>query len=126
MPFETAFTMDTSSIKFGPGVTWEIGQDMSALGARRVMVVTDPRLASSEPVAIALEALRKEGVDAVTFDQVHVEPTDVSFGQAIPWGLSMPERSRWSGGRRKKRGGWRRRAPCRWPLAPSAAGSPRP
>ena len=25
MPFETAFSMDTSSIKFGPGVTREVG-----------------------------------------------------------------------------------------------------
>ena len=53
MSHETAFTMDTSSIKFGPGVTREVGQDMAALGARRVMVVTDPNLAASEPVASA-------------------------------------------------------------------------
>lgn len=80
---ETAFTLDTSSIKFGPSVTREVGADMAALGARRVMVVTDPRLAPSEPVAIALDALRAEGIDAVLFDQVRVEPTDQSFKEAI-------------------------------------------
>lgn len=31
MAFETAFTMDTSSIKFGPGVTREVGHDMQQL-----------------------------------------------------------------------------------------------
>lgn len=80
---ESAFTMDTSSIKYGPGVTREVGFDMKKLGAKRVMVVTDPRLADSEPVAVALSALRAEGIDAVLYDQVRVEPTDISFLHAI-------------------------------------------
>jgi len=83
MTFETAFTMDSSSIKFGPGVTREVGYDMKQLGSRRVMVVTDPNLANSETVEITLEALRAEGIDAVLFDRVRVEPTDVSFKEAI-------------------------------------------
>ena len=83
MTFETTFTMDTSSIKFGPGVTREVGHDLHQLGARRVMVVTDPNLSASEPVTITLEALRAEGIDTVLFDQVRIEPTDVSFKEAI-------------------------------------------
>jgi hydroxyacid-oxoacid transhydrogenase len=80
---ETAFTMDTSSIKYGPGVTREVGADVRGYGATRVMVVTDPALASSEPVAITREALRAEGVDAVLFDGVRIEPTDASFMEAV-------------------------------------------
>ena len=83
MTYETAFTMDTSSIKFGAGVTREVGADMAALGAKRVMVVTDPNLTDSEAVAVTLEALRAEGIDAVLFDRVRVEPTDTSFKEAI-------------------------------------------
>jgi hydroxyacid-oxoacid transhydrogenase len=83
MPNETIFTLDTSSIKFGPGATREVGEDMRALGAQRVMVVTDPRLAKTEAVAVALDALRASGIDAVLFDQVRVEPTDASFQEAI-------------------------------------------
>jgi hydroxyacid-oxoacid transhydrogenase len=83
MTYETAFTMDTSSIKYGPGVTAEIGSDMRGYGATRVMVVTDPGLAASEPVAVTLEALRAEGIDAVLFDGVRIEPTDISFLDAI-------------------------------------------
>jgi hydroxyacid-oxoacid transhydrogenase len=83
MTFETVFTMDTSSIKFGPGATREIGYDMKQFGAHRVMVVTDPNLAQTEAVAITLAALRAEGIDAVLFDRVRVEPTDVSFKEAI-------------------------------------------
>ncbi len=80
---ETAFTIDTSSIKYGPGVTREVGFDMRQLGAKRALVVTDPRLASSEPVTLVLSALRAEGIDAVLYDQVRVEPTDISFEHAI-------------------------------------------
>jgi len=87
MRFESAFTMETSSIKFGPGVTREVGYDMKQLGGRRVMVVTDPNLAKSEPVNIILNALRSEGIDAVLFDQVRVEPTDVSLKKAIQFAI---------------------------------------
>jgi hydroxyacid-oxoacid transhydrogenase len=80
---ETAFTMDASSIKYGPGVTCEVGYDMRQLGARRVMVLTDPNLADSSPVAVALEALRSEGIDVVLYDRVSIEPTDASFREAI-------------------------------------------
>ena len=76
---ETAFTMDTSSIKFGPGSTREVGFEIARLGAKRVAVVTDPRMAQLQPVAVVLESLRAEGIDAVLFDEVEVEPTDESF-----------------------------------------------
>ena len=80
--YETRFTMDTSSIKFGPGATREVGVDMARLGGRRVMVVTDPRLAGGETVAATLEVLRRERIDSILYDQVRVEPTDTSFTAA--------------------------------------------
>lgn len=83
MPNETIFTLDTPSIKFGAGATREVGYDMAALGAKRVMVVTDPNLSRSEPVITAREALRRAGIDAVLYDQVRVEPSDRSFQHAI-------------------------------------------
>ena len=83
MAAETVFTMDTSGIKYGPGVTREVGYEMRRLGAKRVMVVTDQNLGASEPVAVTLASLRLAGIDAVLFDQARVEPTDHSFKQAI-------------------------------------------
>ena len=83
MALETAFTIDTSSIKYGPGVTREVGHDMRRLGAQRVMVLTDAQLAQGAAVATALAALKAAGIDAVLFDQVRVEPTSSSFLQAI-------------------------------------------
>ncbi len=83
MSTESIFTMDTSSIKYGVGSTAEIGFEMARLGATRVMVVTDANLRDSDPVAITLRALKDEGVDAVLFDRTRVEPTDMSFREAI-------------------------------------------
>ncbi len=81
--FETAFQMDTSGIKVGPGATHEVGADMARLGCARVLVLTDPRLAELEPVAVALEALRGAGIEADLFARVRIEPTDASFAEAI-------------------------------------------
>jgi hydroxyacid-oxoacid transhydrogenase len=80
---ETVFTLDTSSIKVGPGVTREVGYEMRRLGAKRVMVVTDPNLSAREPVAVTMGSLSSSGVDAALFEGARVEPTDGSFKEAI-------------------------------------------
>jgi hydroxyacid-oxoacid transhydrogenase len=83
MQREYAFEMSTSSIRFGAGVTREIGMDLAQLKVRHAMVVTDPNLAKLPPVATVLESLTKEGVKFSLFDQVSVEPTDISMHAAI-------------------------------------------
>lgn len=83
MALETAFTMDTSSIKFGTGVTREVGEDMANLGCKRVLVVTDPNLTDSFPVMTVLESLKTAGIETTLYDRVRVEPTDQSFKDAI-------------------------------------------
>jgi len=80
---ETVLTMSSAQIKYGFGATRELGYDMKEMGAKRVMVVTDERVAEEEPVAVALEALKREGIDAVLFRDVRVEPTDGSLKEAI-------------------------------------------
>ena len=82
-PVEKAFTIDTSSIKFGPGITNETGFELDRLGAQRVMVVTDSQMATSQAVECATESLRRQRIDHTVFDQVSIEPTDDSLKQAI-------------------------------------------
>ncbi len=86
-PTETAFTIDTSSIKFGPGITGEAGYEMARLGAKRVMVVTDPQMAGSEAVRTATESLKRAKIDFTVFDQVSIEPTDSSLKEAIKFAV---------------------------------------
>lgn len=80
---ETAFTMDTSSIKYGPRVTREIGFDMQQYGASRVLLVSDPNVAKLEPVSMVMSALEDVGIEVELFDQVHIEPTDQSMKEAV-------------------------------------------
>jgi hydroxyacid-oxoacid transhydrogenase len=80
---EHAFEMAASSIRFGAGVTREVGMDLADLGVRRAFVVTDAHLAALAPVATVLTALESAGIDGVLYDRVRVEPTDESFQDAI-------------------------------------------
>jgi hydroxyacid-oxoacid transhydrogenase len=83
MEKEYAIELAASRIRFGPGVTREIGKDLADLGARRVLVFTDPYLAKLTPVATVLNALDEQKISHQLFDRVRVEPTDASFQDAI-------------------------------------------
>jgi len=83
MVHEIAFEMAVSSVRFGPGVTREVGMDLSDLGARNVLVLTDPVLRNMPPVVTVLESLEANGIKATLYDRVRVEPTDGSFLDAI-------------------------------------------
>ena len=82
MKMETVLTMSSANIKYGFGATRELGHDMKEMGSRRVMVVTDERVAREEPVAVTLDGLKKEGIDPVLFSNTRVEPTDGSLKDA--------------------------------------------
>lgn len=82
MKYETIFSIDMSSIKYGFGVTGEVGYEMSRFGCSRVMVLSDPKMAFEEPVKVVLNSIKDQGIEAILYDHVKVEPTDVSFQQA--------------------------------------------
>ena len=73
------FAVEAPKIKFGRGSLLEIGDDAKVLGMTRVAVFTDQRVGQMEHVAKVVESLKSQGLDAVVYDQVAVEPTDVSF-----------------------------------------------
>ncbi len=79
---DSAFEMAASSIRFGAGVTREVGMDLKENGIRRVMLLTDPIVARLPPVASVLESLEANGIAATVYDRVRVEPTDESYLEA--------------------------------------------
>src|SRR5260221_4710836 len=83
MAKETAFEMAVSSIRFGAGVTREVGMDLAELGARRILVLTDPVLRKLPPVQTAMDSLESNHLSATLYDRVRVEPSDESFLDAI-------------------------------------------
>lgn len=76
------FSVDASAIKFGPGALREVGDDARALGLKRVALYTDRLLSESSHVAQVRKALQGAGIDVAVYDEVRVEPTDVSFQAA--------------------------------------------
>ena len=87
---ETAFEMAASGVRFGAGVTRELGADLAELGLRRVLVVTDPNVRRLPPVHVAMESLHEQDVNAIVYDRVRVEPTDASFLDAIGFAREHP------------------------------------
>jgi len=82
--------MACSNIRYGPGVTQEVGQDLQNLGAKKVCVMTDPNLAKLAPVQATLESLHKHQVTFDLYDRVRVEPNNESFEDAIRFARSQP------------------------------------
>lgn len=80
---ETVFTYGAPQLKFGPGARHELGFDLARLGARRVLLVTDPGVAATGAPAEIAEALGREGIETVLFDRSRVEPTDASLAEAV-------------------------------------------
>jgi hydroxyacid-oxoacid transhydrogenase len=87
---EVAFEMAGSAVRFGRGVTREVGFDLADLGARRVLLLTDPVLAALPPVHVAIESIRDRGLTCIVYDRVRVEPTDESFHEAIAFAGENP------------------------------------
>jgi hydroxyacid-oxoacid transhydrogenase len=87
---DIAFEMAASSIRFGVGVTREIGMDLADLGVRLVLVLTDPIVAGLPPVQCVVESLEANRVPFALYDRVRVEPTDESFLDAIAFARTRP------------------------------------
>lgn len=90
MTKEMAFNMASSNIRFGPGATREIGMELADMGAKHVLVVTDPNLSGLEPVSTALASLDDQKIRYTLFDQVRIEPTDESLKEAIAFANAHP------------------------------------
>ncbi len=90
MEHDYAFEMAASSLRFGAGAAREVGMDLAEMGIRRVLVLTDERLAASRPVQVVRESLEKEEISYFVFDQVQIEPSDESMKKAIAYARQTP------------------------------------
>jgi hydroxyacid-oxoacid transhydrogenase len=78
-----AFEMAASSVRFGSGVTREVGMDLADMGIRRVLVVADPALSRLPPVRQVADSLTQNGIAFTLYDRVRIEPSDSSWREAI-------------------------------------------
>lgn len=75
--------MACSTVRYGIGVTRELGMDMQNLRAKKTCLMTDPNLVKLTPVKTAMDSLSKHGVDFEVYDKVRVEPTEQSLLDSI-------------------------------------------
>jgi hydroxyacid-oxoacid transhydrogenase len=78
-----AFEMAASAIRFGTGVTREVGADLAEMGVGKVLVITDPIMRTLPPVQTVLDSIETSRLAWGIYDRVRVEPTDESFQDAI-------------------------------------------
>ncbi|HEY8455542.1 MAG TPA: hydroxyacid-oxoacid transhydrogenase [Actinopolymorphaceae bacterium] len=78
-----AFDWTAPSLRIGEGCIDEVGGELAALGARRVLLFTDAGVrAAGWPDRVA-ESARSAGIDCVVYDQVRIEPDDASITSAV-------------------------------------------
>eukprot|EP00211_Chloroparvula_japonica_P002414 CAMPEP_0119128258 /NCGR_PEP_ID=MMETSP1310-20130426/6489_1 /TAXON_ID=464262 /ORGANISM="Genus nov. species nov., Strain RCC2339" /LENGTH=461 /DNA_ID=CAMNT_0007118585 /DNA_START=179 /DNA_END=1564 /DNA_ORIENTATION=+ len=83
-----AFEMASSTVRFGRGVTAEVGQDMESLGVQRLALFTDSNIQKLRSFEVVCDSLARAGVPFEVYDRVSVEPTDKSFMDAIEFAKS--------------------------------------
>ncbi len=83
MKKEYAVQMASSNLRFGAGVTKEVGMDLKDLKIGRVLVLTDNNLKELPPVQVVLESLEAEKIEYDLYSEVRVEPTDTSVKHAV-------------------------------------------
>lgn len=80
--------MPSSTVRFGAGVSTELGQDLANMGVTNVCVVTDKTVSRLASVQTAFESLHRSGINFQVFDDVRIEPTDESLWRAVSFARS--------------------------------------
>ncbi|MCS7125574.1 MAG: iron-containing alcohol dehydrogenase [Aigarchaeota archaeon] len=83
-PNDTVFTVRNVQVKFGEGVSSEVGYEAVRLGIKKALIVTDKNINENTKIPSRIkEYLEGSGVKAEVFDGTHIEPIDTEVLKAI-------------------------------------------
>lgn len=86
-----------SNLRFGPGCTSEVGFDLKeTYNAKRVVIFTDKNVSQLDGMNVVLESLERNKIspyDVIIYDQVRIEPNDISFQHAIQFLSNVKQKS---------------------------------
>ena len=85
---DTAFQFAAANLRFGSGITREVGDDLTDLGVKRTLLLIDPALRDTQSAEIVFASLKAARVEFAVYDQISVEPTDASFREAASFARS--------------------------------------
>ncbi|MEM2017121.1 MAG: hydroxyacid-oxoacid transhydrogenase [Nitrososphaerota archaeon] len=81
---DTVFTVRNVQVKFGEGVSSEIGYEARRLGIKKALIVTDKNINENTRIPSRIkEYLDEEGIKSDIFDGTHIEPIDTEVIKAI-------------------------------------------
>ena len=73
MKKDYAIQVASSNLRYGIGVTNEVGMEFKDMGVKRVLLITDENLKNLTPVQRSIESLNSESIDFELFTDVRVE-----------------------------------------------------
>lgn len=83
-PNDTVFNVRNVQVKFGEGVASEIGFEVSRMGVKKALIVTDKYIANNTQIlSVIKESLQKANVGFEIFDESPVEPIDTLFMKGL-------------------------------------------
>ena len=82
---DPVFEMASSTLRFGPGATSEVGQDIAHLQAGRVLLFVDPNVKRLQAYQTLMESIDRHcpNAEVDVYSRIRVEPSDTSFQDAI-------------------------------------------
>ena len=75
--------MASSNIRYGPGVSQEVGMDLENMKVKHVGVYTDHNLIELPAMKVVLDSLHKSNINYKVFHDVRVEPTDQRYVMGV-------------------------------------------